>query len=74
MARKHHRGGRPRLPQNDLPPRTLKLAARDFAVILGYARSKGLTLVETMHKIAAHLVIGGRCDPHRELAPPGWVW
>lgn len=74
MARKHYRGGRPRLPQNDLPAKSVKVARRDFAVIQGYARQKSITLTETLHRIAAHLVIGGTADPHPELAPDGWVW
>lgn len=74
LCRKAHRGGRPRLPQNDLPAKSVKLAARDFAVLQGYARQKSITLTEALHRIAAHIVIGGTADPHPELAPAGWVW
>lgn len=71
MARKSFKGGRPRL--HDQPSQSLKVDRKDLDVLRGYARLKGITVVEAVHRLCALLVLGGKGEAHPGLAPDGWV-
>lgn len=70
LARKVHRGGRPR--RDDLPERTLKVYARDLAVIRGFADEIGATVKEALNIFAHEIVGGGKFKARPHLKPDGW--
>ena len=72
FARKVHRGGRKRKPENDLPAKTVRIAARDYAIFAAYAAEKRLPLKEVMHRVAGMIVYGGQSAKHPSYIPDGW--
>ena len=70
LARKVHRGGRPR--KDDLPERTAKLYARDLAIIRGFAGEVGVTVKAALAIFAHAIVAGGTFKARPHLKPDGW--
>lgn len=70
LARKVHRGGRPR--RDDQPEKTAKLYARDLAVLKAYAAFRGTSLKQTLNVICHLLIHGGEVPARSQLAPTGW--
>ena len=72
LSRRNNRGGRRRLPENELPLRTLRISARDYAVLKSCAAARKSTLKQTVHMLARLLVHGGSSQAHAEYAPSYW--
>ena len=70
LARKVHRGGRPRV--DDLPEASLKCFARDLEVIRNYASRRGCSIKQAINLFANALVNGAKIPARPELAPDGW--
>lgn len=73
FARRTHRGGRPKKPENELPPKSVRAASRDFAVLAAFAKDKGVTMKDALHILANLLVVGGKSSSHPSYAPGGWI-
>ena len=70
LARKVHRGGRPRV--DDLPEGALKCYGRDAEVFRRYARMRGTTVKSVLNLLARALVKGASIPSRPSLAPSGW--
>ncbi len=75
LSRKNRRGGRPRgwrkFP-GSLPPKTIALDPLDVSVFKNYAAMRGTSLKESMHILAAALVMGAEVPKRPGLAPANW--
>ena len=70
LARKVHRGGRPRV--DDLPEGSLKCYGRDAEVFRRYAQMRGTTVKSVLNLLARALVKGASIPSRPFLASSGW--
>jgi len=74
LSRRTNRGGRPRLPENDVPSRTIKVAGRDFDILKAFADEGEISLRDAFHKMMAVIVLGGQIKARSGLRPSGWKY
>ena len=69
--RKHNRGGRPRMPENATPSKSIRVRGDDAAVLNAFAKENGISLTYAVHVLAVCLVNGQKLSPHPTFVPRG---
>ena len=71
LKRKHFNGGRPRMPENELGSKSLRVRGDDMRVITAFARANSITIAHAIHALCVCLVQGVQMSKHPDFVPKG---
>lgn len=69
--RKHNRGGRPRMPENATPSKSIRVRGDDMRVITAFAQANSITIAHAIHALCVCLVQGVQMSKHPDFVPKG---